>query len=71
MAKNTFQPNHKVRQIFEDLEVYKEFCVDYGYKYDEATLYDMRSFVFRQFNKAMTGKPAKNSWDEDARRLHA
>lgn len=68
MAKHTFQPNHKVRQIFEDLEKYLEFCVDYGYKYDEATLYDMRSYVFRQFNKYMTGKPAKNSWDEDARR---
>ena len=68
MAKNTFQPNHKVRQIFEDLEKYLEFCVDFGYKYDESTLYDMRSYVFRQFNKYMTGKPAKNSWDEDARR---
>jgi len=68
MAKNTFQPNHRVRQIFEDLEKYLEFCVDYGYKYDESTLYDMRSYVFRQFNKYMTGKPAKNSWDEDARR---
>ena len=68
MAKNTFQPNHRVRQIFEDLEKYLEFCVDFGYKYDEATLYDMRSYVFRQFNKYMTGKPAKNSWDEDARR---
>jgi hypothetical protein len=68
MAKNTFQPNHRVRQIFEDLEKYLEFCVDFGYKYDESTLYDMRSYVFRQFNKYMTGKPAKNSWDEDARR---
>jgi hypothetical protein len=68
MAKPTFQPNPKVHQIFEDLEKYLEFCVDFGYKYDEATLYDMRSYVFRQFNKYMTGKPAKNSWDEDARR---
>jgi hypothetical protein len=71
MAKQSFQPNNRVKQIFDDLEFYKEFCVDYGYKYDEATLYDMRSYVFRQFNKAMTGKPAKNSWDEDARRLNA
>ena len=64
MAKPTFQPNPRVRQIFEDLEKYLEFCQDYGYNFDEATLYDMRSFVFRQFQKAMAGKPAKDGWDE-------
>ena len=51
-------------QIFEDLENYKEFCVDYGYKFDEATLYDMRSYVYRQHNKNLTGKPVKDNWDE-------
>ena len=45
MGRPTFQPNPKVHQIFEDLEKYKDFCVDFGYKYDEATLYDMRSYV--------------------------
>ena len=54
----------EVKQIFEDLENYKEFCVDYGYKFDEATLYDMRSFVFRQFQKHQAGKPAKYNWEE-------
>ncbi len=48
MAKQTFQPNPRVHQIFEDLEKYLEFCADYGYKFDEATLYDMRSFPYRQ-----------------------
>jgi hypothetical protein len=51
-------------QLFEDLEKYKEFCVDFGYKFDEATLYDMRNYVYRQHNKYMTGKPVKNNWDE-------
>ena len=51
-------------RVFEDLEKYKEFCVDYGYKFDESTLYDMRSFAFRQFQKNLAGKPAKNNWDE-------
>jgi hypothetical protein len=51
-------------QIFEDLENYKEFCVDYGYKFDEATLYDMRNFVYRQHNKQLSGKPVKDNWDE-------
>ena len=57
----TFSTEH---QIFEDLENYKEFCVDYGYKFDEATLYDMRNYVYRQHNKEMAGKPVKDNWDE-------
>jgi len=64
MAKPTFQPNPKVAQIFEDLEKYKEFCVDYGYKFDESTLYDMRSFAYRQHQKQLAGKPAKSNWDD-------
>ena len=56
--------DHAVKQIFDDLENYLTFCQDYGYKFDEATLYDMRNYVFRQFNKYSTGKPVKNNWDE-------
>jgi hypothetical protein len=64
MAKPTFQPNPRVRQIFEDLEKYLEFCQDYGYKFDESTMYDMRSFAFRQFQKNQAGKFAKDMWQE-------
>lgn len=67
MAKPSFQPNPRVHQIFDDLEKYLEFCVDYGYKFDEATLYDMRSFAYRQHQKQLSGKDAKNSWDADTR----
>jgi hypothetical protein len=67
MAKPSFQPNPRVHQIFEDLEKYLEFCVDYGYKFDETTLYDMRSFPYRQHQKQLAGKDAKNSWDADTR----
>ena len=64
MAKQTFQSNPKVTQIFDDLEKYLTFCQDFGYKFDEATLYDMRSFAFRQFQKHIAGKPAKDNWEE-------
>jgi hypothetical protein len=67
MAKSQYQSNPRVNQIFEDLENYLAFCQDYGYKYDESTLYDMRCFAFRQFNKAVTGKWAKDQWAEDMR----
>jgi len=56
-----------VNQIFDDLEKYLEFCVEYGYKYNEKELYDPKSYVFRQFSKCMSGKPAKNNWELDAK----
>ena len=67
MAKQTFQPNARVAQIFSDLENYLEFCRDYGYRYDESTLYDMRDYAFRQFQKFATGKTPKDCWVENAR----
>ena len=64
MAKPTFKSNPRVNQIFNDLEAYLAFCQDYGYKFDEATLYDMRSFVYRQHTKQLQGKFAKDGWAE-------
>jgi len=67
MAKQTFQSNPRVTQIFEDLEKYLTFCVDFGYKYNEAELYDQRSYVYRQYGKFATGKGARDQWRENAR----
>ena len=67
MAKPAIKSNVKVRQIFDDLETYLAFCVEYGYKFDEAHLYDMRQFAYRQYDKFKVGKPAKNCWIEDRR----
>ena len=67
MAKPTFRTNPRVNQIFDDLDKYREFCVEYGYKFDEATLYDMRSFPYRQHQKQIAGKSAKDQWAEDMR----
>jgi hypothetical protein len=67
MAKINIKHNPKVRQIFEDLEKYKEFCVDYGYVFDEAHLYDMKQFSYRQHTKQLSGKQPKNNWIEDSK----
>lgn len=64
MAKPTFKPNARVNQIFDDLEKYLSFCQDFGYKFDESTMYDMRSFVYRQHTKQLAGKNAKDNWYE-------
>jgi hypothetical protein len=67
MAKQHYQPNPRVRQIFDDLEKYLEFCQDYGYKFDEADLYSNKSYIYRQFTKYLTGKPVRYMWELDAK----
>jgi hypothetical protein len=69
MAKITFRSNPRVTEIFNDLEQYEEFCKDYGYRYNEADLYNFKSYAWQQYTKYTQGKNAKNMWWEDARRL--
>ena len=71
MAKYVHTPNPKVQQIFEDLEKYLEFCVRFGYKYDESTLYDMRSYAYQQFTKFVGYKNFKDQWADDFRKMNA
>lgn len=63
--------NQQVKKIFEDLEKFRDFCVDHGYRYDESALYNMRSYAFQQFMKYVSGKHAKNMWIEDAKKYEA
>ena len=68
MAKPAIKPNPRVRQVFEDLELFLRFCQDYGYKYDERDLYNWKSYAYQQFNKFTNGKTARDMWLQDARR---
>ena len=69
MAKITFKSNPRVIEIHDDLEKLLEFCQDYGYRYNEADLYNFKSYAWQQYNKYSQGKNAKNMWDEDTRRF--
>lgn len=69
MAKNQFTVNPKVHQIFDDLDKYRDFCVSYGYKFDESALYDMRNYTFQQYSKYSSRKNFKDQWGDDERRL--
>jgi hypothetical protein len=68
MGKPTLRSNPRVAEIFNDLEKFLEFCQDHGYRYNEADLYNFKSYAWQQFNKYSQGKNAKNMWDEDTRR---
>lgn len=58
-------------QLFNDLEKYLQFCADYGYKYDESTLYDQRNNAYRQYTKYIAGKNFRDCWEEDAKAFEA
>jgi hypothetical protein len=68
MAKITIKSNPKVTQILDDLEQFLEFCRNYGYKFNEADLYNWKSYAYQQFNKLQQGKSVKNMWMQDSRR---
>ena len=66
MAKNTTtNTSAQVKQIFEDLDNYRNFCRDHGYRFNEADLYNTKNYIFRQFQKFVAGKPVKNQWEID------
>ena len=68
MGKPTFKPNPRVTAIFEDLEQFLRFCQDFGYRFNEADLYNWKSYAYQQFNKHLQGKFAKDMWNIDSRR---
>jgi len=69
MAKVAIKPNPRMNDLFRDLEQFLEFCQDYGYRYNEADLYNFKSYAWQQYSKYSAGKNAKNMWDEDTRRF--
>jgi hypothetical protein len=69
MAKHQYQSNPRVNQIFDDLERYRDFCVEFGYKFDEANLYNMRNYAYQQYSKYTSRKNFKDQWEADQRRF--
>lgn len=63
--------NPRTEQVWNDLEAYRDFCRDFGYKFNEADLYNMRTYSFQQFNKFRNGKNCKDQWAFDQRKLYA
>jgi hypothetical protein len=68
MAKPEIKSNPRVEALFNDLENYLAFCQDFGYKYNEADLYNWKSYAYQQFNKHTQDKFAKDMWLQDSRR---
>jgi hypothetical protein len=65
VGKPVIKHNPKVAQIFEDLEKYLDFCRDFGYKFNEADLYNWQRYSWQQYSKYSQGKNAKDQWTAD------
>jgi hypothetical protein len=66
MAQNHTQKHgrnssQEINKIFDDLDLYLQFCRDYGYFYDEADLYDPRT-PFGEFIKMTKGREPWDQW---------
>jgi len=59
------RPGSNIDQVFNDLEAYLDFCRDYGYRYNEADLYNNKKYPYQQFRKFQQGRTAKNMWEID------
>ena len=71
MANNTAKNTaYQVNKIFNDLDEYRNFCRYYGYRFNEADLYSQKNYVYRQFQKFVSGKPVKNQWEADLARIN-
>lgn len=69
MAKITIKHNAKAAEVLNDLGSYLDFCRAYGYKFNEADLYNSKAYAYQQYTKFQAGKRAKDMWAEDARRF--
>ena len=69
MGKPQHKLNPRAIAIMDDLDLYQDFCVEYGYRFREEDLYNFKSYAWQQYNKYSQGKNAKTMWLEDARRL--
>jgi len=52
----------EVRDIFEDLEIFQKFCVDYGYVFDESHLYYERKPAYAEYVKYAKGREPWDQW---------
>jgi hypothetical protein len=62
----------EVNKIFDDLDVYRAFCVEFGYVFNESHLYVPKTQTgyltpFSQFERYRKGQRIANNWKEDRR----
>ena len=60
-VKKYLRTKPEVSKIFDDLDEYRTFCVDQGYIFNEADLYNERS-PYGDFVRTKKGKWPRDNW---------
>lgn len=56
----------EINKIFDELDTYRAFCVEFGHRYDEKDLFNYKS-SYGQFDRYRKGQRVTNNWKEDRR----
>lgn len=56
----------QVEQVFNDLDEFKKFCIQFGWVYNEADLYTNNK-PYMAFLRFKDGKRVPNNWVKDSR----
>jgi hypothetical protein len=56
----------QMTKLFDDLDNYRKFCVEYGYIFNEAHLYKGDS-SWGQYTRWRRGERVNDNWKKDAR----
>lgn len=51
----------EVNQLFDDLDKYRAFCVEYGHVFDEKHLYNEKT-PWGDFQRLQSGKYVRSNW---------
>ena len=69
MGKPQHKLNPRAIAIMDDLDLYRDFCVEYGYRFREEDLYNFKSYAWQQYNNYSKGNNANYILLEYAIRL--
>jgi hypothetical protein len=58
------------RQIFDQLDQLQEFCREQGFRYDPADCWNIKSYVWQQYQKLERGKEPTNNWLDQLSRMY-
>lgn len=59
----------QVEQVFNDLDSYKRFCIQFGWPYNEADLYNTDKRSYQSFVDFKEGKRVPNNWVKDQKNM--
>jgi hypothetical protein len=70
MAEHANPRRLSVNQIYDQLELLEEFCREQGFKYDPAECWNIKSYVWQQYQKQQRGKEPTNNWLDQLSRMY-